>query len=515
MDKTTEAKNASSNTKRIAKNTLMLYFRQILIMLVSLYTVRVVLNVLGAEDYGIYNVVAGVVTMFAFLSNAMASASQRYFSFDLGKNDEEHLKITFSVTFQIYILLAIFVIVIAETLGLWFVNHKLVIPEGRLFAANCIYQTAIFSFLMTIITTPFMASIIAHENMNVYAYVSIVEASLKLGIVFLLKILPFDKLIIYGFLLAAVSVINTSLYRFYCHTHYVECKYHFVKDFSLFKELISYSGWNMFGSVASVILKQGITILLNIFFGPFVNAARAVSSQVSTAIMSFSQNFSNALRPQIIKLYAAEKKEEVLKFLVYGTKIVFFLMLIICIPFYFQVPYILRIWLKQVPDYTILFVQLVTIHVIIDSVSFPLMAVVQATGKIRLYQAVVGGTLIMNLPISYIFLKLGFPPETVFIVEICVSFIALLLRIIIAQKLVNFKFIFPFIKLVFLFIIITVLSSVVPVILINRMNQSFGEFVLFVMISLIWTCAFIFIIGFNKNEKKRLFNKLISKKNEN
>ena len=501
-----------SDSKRIAKNTLMLYFRQILIMLVSLYTVRVVLNVLGAEDYGIYNVVAGVVTMFSFLGNAMATASQRYFSFDLGKNDNEHLKTTFSVTFQIYILLALFVVLIAETLGIWFVNHKLVIPEERLTAANWIFQAAIISFLLTLITTPYMAAIIAHENMNVYAYVSIVEAGLRLAIVFFLKLLPYDKLIVYGLLLAAVSLINTSLYRLYCHTHYEECKFHFVKDINLFKEIVSYSGWNLFGSVSTVLRKQGITILLNLFYGPIVNAARAVSSQVSAAVMSFAQNFSNALKPQIIKLYAAEKRDDMQKMLMYGTKIVFFLMFIICVPFYFEAPYVMKLWLKTVPEYTVLFVRLVTIHALIDSISYPLMAVVQATGKITLYQIIVGGCRILNLPISYIFLKLGYAPETVFIVEISISILSLVLRIIIAQHILNYNFTLAFTKLLLLFLILILLSTIPLIILIKEFQQNFGYFTIFVIISILWSGIIIFFVGLNQTEKKRIINKVFGER---
>ena len=508
MDKTIETDNASSNTKRIAKNTLMLYFRQILIMLVSLYTVRVVLNVLGAEDYGIYNVVAGVVTMFSFLSSAMATASQRYFSFDLGKNDTEHLKITFSVTFQIYVLLALIIVIIAETVGLWFVNHKLVIPEVRMLAANWIYQGAILSFLFTLITTPYMASIIAHENMNVYAYVSIIEAGLKLGIVFLLKVLPYDKLIVYGLLLATVALINTSIYRLYCHHKYEECKFRFVKDVALFKEIVSYSGWNLFGSASTVVRKQGITILLNLFFGPIVNAARAVSSQVSGAVMSFAQNFSNALRPHIIKLYAAEKKEEMMKMLRYGTKIVFYLMLMICIPLYFQTPYLMKLWLRKVPDDTVLFVRLVTIHALIDSISYPLMAVVQATGKIKLYQSVVGGARILNLPISYILLRLGFAAEIVFIVEIAVSIVSLILRLIIAQNIIGEKLVLPFIKLLCLFIVIIGLSISFPYSILTRFGHSFWQLILFVLICVLWTSIFIFLVGFNKDEKLKVLKTL-------
>lgn len=292
-----------NNSCVLAKNTLLLYFRQILIMAVSLYTARVVLAVLGAEDFGIYNVVAGVVTMFGFLGGAMTSSSQRYFSYDLGKKDLKHLEITFSVTFQIYLLIALVVFLFVETAGLWFLNTKLVIPSNRLIAANWIFQAAIISFLLTLITTPFMAIIIAHENMTVYAYVSIVEVALKLGIVFLLEYLPYDKLIVYGILLSLVSFINTAIYRFYCHKHYSECKVRFICDGKLFKEIIAYSGWNLFGNLAAIFKNQGINILLNLHFGAIVNAARGIAGQVNSAVMSFSNNFSTALRPQVIKTY--------------------------------------------------------------------------------------------------------------------------------------------------------------------------------------------------------------------
>ena len=498
-------------TKRIAKNTVMLYFRQILIMLVSLYTVRVVLSVLGVEDYGIYNVVAGVVTMFNFLSVAMASASQRYFSFDLGKDDLEHLKASFSVTFQIYLLLALIVVFFAETLGIWFLNYKLVIPSNRVTAANWIFQASVVSFLFTLITTPYMASIIAHENMNVYAYVSIAEATLKLVIVYFLKILPYDKLIVYGLLLASVAFINTSLYRFYCHRHYAECHFRFVKDGKLFKEIVSYSSWNLFGSLAGMARNQGITILLNLYFGPIVNAARAVAAQVNGAVQSFAQNFSTALRPQIIKTYAAGKKDEMLCMLMYGTKIVFFLMLIICVPLFFEAPYLINLWLKNVPDHTIQFVRLVLIDLLIDSISFPIMSVVQATGKIKLYQVTVGGLLIMNLPVSYIFLIFGFPPETVFFVAILLSLIAMFLRIVITQHLISFNLLKPFTKLFLLFVFLAVLVSIVPFILIRWFNSSFFQFIMFVLLSVAWSGGVLLFIGLRKTERYALLNKLLWK----
>lgn len=324
-----------NNSRVLAKNTLLLYFRQILIMAVSLYTARVVLAVLGAEDFGIYNVVAGVVTMFGFLGGAMASSSQRYFSYDLGKKDLKHLEITFSVTFQIYLLIALVVFLFVETAGLWFLNTKLVIPSNRLIAANWIFQAAIISFLLTLITTPFMAIIIAHENMTVYAYVSIVEVALKLGIVVLLKYLPYDKLIVYGILLSLVSFINTAIYRFYCHKHYSECKVRFVCDGKLFKEIIAYSGWNLFGNLAAIFKNQGINILLNLHFGAIVNAARGIAGQVNSAVMSFSNNFSTALRPQVIKTYAVNQKEDTMRLVFRVCKFTFFLMYIFTLPLLF------------------------------------------------------------------------------------------------------------------------------------------------------------------------------------
>lgn len=518
---TTEEKNKStghestryqSSTKRIAKNTLMLYFRQILILLVSLYTVRVVLNTLGAEDYGIYNVVAGVVTMFSFLSGAMATASQRYFAFEMGKGNEEGLQKIFSVTMTIYVLLALIIMLLAETVGLWFVTTKLVIPTERMVAARWIYQFTILSFVVTLLTTPYMASIIAHENMNVYAYVSIVEAALKLGIVFVLQALPYDKLIVYGALLLLVACINTGLYRGYCKRRYAECRFRLLWDRALFTELVSYSGWSLFGSVASMVRNQGMTILLNLFFGTVVSAARGIAVQVNAAVLSFAQNFSTALRPQIIKSYAAGEKAIMLRMLMYGTKIVFFLMLLICLPFFFEVPYIMKLWLKNIPVYTIIFVRLVIIDVLIDSISYPLMAVVQATGKIKLYQSIVGGSLILNLPVSYIVLKFGCSPESVFIVAIVLSVIALLCRILVVQKLISFNLVVPFIKLLLQFSAIMIIAGALPFFIIHWFDDTFLKCIFFVLISIMWSGTILFLFGFDKNEKKRFINRFMRKK---
>ena len=491
-----------SNTTRIARNTLLLYFRQILIMLVSLYTVRIVLNVLGEEDYGIYNVTAGVVTMFGFLSGAMATASQRYFAFDLGKGDTEHLKTTFSVTFQIYVLLAVIIVILAETVGLWFVTHKLVIPPERLSAAVWIYQAAVLSFLLTLVTTPYMASIIAHENMDIYAYVSIVEAVLKLGIVFLLQTLDADKLILYGLLLAAVALINTTIYRTYCKKHYQECKFQYVRDKGLFKELVSYSGWNLFGASIGVIKGQIINILLNLYFGVVVNAARAVSHNVSAAVTSFSHNFNTALRPPIIKTYANDQKDETMKLVFRGCKFTYFLMYVFALPLVLEMETVLKIWLGNPPDYAVIFTQLALIDAVVDSISYPIMALAQATGKIRLYQSVVGGILMMNFPISWIILKLGAPAYSVMVVAVVVTFIAFVVRLIIVRRLANFS-IRQFAKKAALpCVLVTILAAIIPLLVRINFDESFLRLCITTFASVVSVGLFVFVIGMNKGERE-------------
>ena len=507
---TTEEKNKStghestryqSSTKRIAKNTLMLYFRQILIMLVSLYTVRVVLNTLGAEDYGIYNVVAGVVTMFSFLSGAMATASQRYFAFEMGKGNEEGLQKIFSVTMIIYVLLALIIMLLAETVGLWFVNTKLVIPTERMVAARWIYRFAILSFMVTLLTTPYMASIIAHENMNVYAYVSIVEVALKLGVVFLLQVLPYDKLIVYGGLLLFVACINTGLYRGYCKKHYLECRFRLVWDKVLFKEMVSYSGWNLFGASVGIVKNQIINILLNLFFGPLVNAARAVSAQVNSAIVSFSQNFSTAMRPQIIKSYAAENYEETMQLVFRGCKGTFFLMYLFALPLMIEMPYVLKLWLKEPPELSVLFTRLALLDALIDSISYPIMTLAQATGKIKLYQGVVGGVLLLNLPVSYCALRLGAPAYSVMIVAAGITLLAFIIRLYIVRRLTRISLVQFVTKTALPVLAVAVCAGILPVMTNGRLSQGMLRLCVTVVISCCSTALFVWFIGLSGEER--------------
>lgn len=486
---------------RIAKNTLALYFRQILIMLVSLYTVRVVLSVLGAEDYGIYNVVAGIVTMFGFLSGAMATASQRFFSFELGKGNKHELSKIFCVTVTIYAFLSVIIVVLAETAGLYFVNTKLVIPSERVIAAKWIYQCAVVSFIFTLMTTPYLSSIIAHENMNVYAYVSIVEALLKLAVVFLLRVILIDKLILYAILLLCVSVINTGLYRLYSRKHYEECRFKFLFDKKKFCEIFNYVGWNLFGSAVGVFKNQIVNILLNQFFGAAVNAARAIASQISTAVTSFSQNFSTAIRPQIIKTYASEQKNECLLLTFRGCKMTFFLMYIFVLPLVLEMPFILNLWLKNPPEHAVIFTRLVLIDALIDCVSYPIMALAQATGKIKLYQGVVGGILLLNFPASYAALSLGFPAWSVAAAAIVITFIAFIVRLFIVRKLTEFSARLFVRKVCFPLFLTALFSSLLPfaaeIFLTGRIFKFFA--VIFLSVGI--TSIFVLFVGMERSER--------------
>ena len=473
-------------------------------MLVSLYTVRVVLETLGAEDYGIYNVVAGVVTMFGFLSGSMATASQRYFSFELGRGDLERLKKVFSLSLLIYVLIGVLVLLLAETAGLWFVTNKLIISPERKVPALWVYQFSIISFLFTIMTSPYMAMIVAHEEMNIYAYVSIVEVALKLGMVFILRFITWDKLILYGLLMLVVAVVYTTIYRVVCMRKYRECSFSFYWNKDLFMEITSYTGWNMFGSSVGIFKNQIVNIMLNQFFNPVTVAARSIAGQVSSATASFSSNFSIAIRPQIIKSYATGEKEQMLSLMFRGSKGTYLLMYLFVLPLLLEMPMVLGLWLKSPPEYTVLFSRLMLIDALITSVSYPIMATAQATGKIMMYQSVVGGILLMNVPFSWIFLQMGFPAYSVLIIALGVTSIATVARLLILKKLVNYS-IRRFCKMVLIPIfVISIVSAFLPVIICYFLVQNILRLFLVIGVSVISIGIIGYCIGLNKEERQKV-----------
>ncbi len=423
-----------SSSKTIAKNTLFLYFRMFLVMGVTLYMSRIVLDQLGVSDYGIYSLVGGIVALFGFLNSSMSSATQRYLAYDLGKKDELRLQKTFSATLTIHITIAVIILLVAETVGLWYVNHKVVLPPDRLFAANVVFQFSVLTALVGIIQVPYDSLIIAYEKMNIYAYISIVEVCLKLGLVFLLMIYGGDKLIAYAAMMFGVSVIIRVAYQIYCRRNYRASKFKFEYDKVYYKELISYSGWNLFGGIASVSRGQGINIVLNLFFGTVVNAAYGLTLQVQSAVNQFVTNFQKAVNPQIIKNYSEGNLERMHKLIIQSSKFSFLLMLLLVAPIIYNAQFILELWLKNPPEYTITFVRLSLIGILIDCISYPFQTGIQATGRIKNYLIVVGTIIILTLPLSAIWLYFGGQPQVSFYSIIIGSTLALLCRFYYVSK---------------------------------------------------------------------------------
>lgn len=431
-----QSENTVDN-KRIAKNTALLYVRMLFSMVVGLFTSRVILASLGVVDYGINNVVGGVVAMFGFLNAAMTTSTQHYLTYELGRGDTERLGLTFMTSMYIHILIAVAVVVLAETVGLWFLKNKIVIPDGREVAAMYCYQFAILSTVISILSYPFNAAIVSHERMSAFAYISILDVILKLAIAYILYTVNSDKLIVYSILLFSVQILLTLIYVIYCRKHFEETHFRRLWDTKLLKEMGSFAGWNMWGNIAWILFTQGINILLNIFFGPVVNAARGVAVQAQGTIMQFSGNFQTAINPQITKTYSQNDLTNMHRLIFRSSKFTFFLLLCLSLPVILEADVILSVWLKEVPEYTAIFLRLMLCIAIIDAVANPLMVSAAATGKVKVYQSVVGGILLAIVPISYIVLKLGGNPYSVFIVHLCICIIAFIVRLYIVKPLIK------------------------------------------------------------------------------
>ncbi|MCW0484122.1 oligosaccharide flippase family protein [Gaoshiqia sediminis] len=497
---------SSENNKRIAKNTAMLYIRMMLTMLISLYTSRIVLRILGVEDFGIYNVVGGVVSMFVFLQGALGAATSRFMTFELGRGDTQQLKKVFRTAFTIHILFAVIILLFLETVGLWFVNNKLVIPAERLYAANWIYQFSIFSSIVSIIQIPLTASIIAHERMNIYAWLGIFDVAMKLAMVLLLDYSGFDKLITYGFLLTIISGLVFLIYHLFCQRNFSEYILLFIFEKDLLKEMLHYSGWSFIGSFATIMKLQGINILLNIFFGPAVNAARGIAYQVNNAVNSFTQNFTTAINPQIIKNYANGEIEVMMNLLFRGTKFSYFLLLFLGLPIILEAEFILDLWLVDVPEYAVIFTQLIIINSLLESFTFVLGASIQATGKIKWYQIGVGGFLLLNLPISYWILKVGYPPQATLVVSIVLAFFALILRVVLIKIQIPSLPVKKLFNHVFgVAALVTMVSISVPLGIEHFLALTgWSKFLFIALTGLISTSAAIWFLGLTMNERKFL-----------
>lgn len=500
------------NNKRIAKNTLMLYARMLFSMLVSLYTSRVVLSTLGVENYGIYNVVGGVVAMMGILNGAMSTSVQRFLNFEMGTGNSERLQQTFSMSMNIYALFALVFVILAETMGFWFLNTHLLIPHERLMAANYVFQFSIFGTVISLMSNPYNAAIIAHERMDVYAYTSIFEVLVKLGIVYLLLVISFDKLIGYGLFMTCASCLVTLIYYLFCKRHFMECRYRLYWNKFLFRQLFSYFSWNLFGSSAALVKGEGLNILLNMFFNPVVNGARGIACTINNVLMQFFNNFYTAVRPQIVKYYAQGDKESMLDLVFKSTKYSFFLCLIVSLPVLIEAPYLIHLWLGQTPEYTIIFTRLIVIISIVDALAAPIMTAAHATGKIKLYQFVVGMISILNIPISYCVLKyVSTNPVTVYVVSLALAVVAFVVRLWIVKRLVNFS-IRQYLRIVVLKILVLSAFSVpLPLGLHLILENGFINSAVVIVASVISSCIFIYALGMNYAERTVVVNTVRNK----
>jgi len=398
-----------------------------------------VLKVLGVEDYGIYNVVGGLVSMFSLISSSMIAASSRFITFDLGRNNFDKLKETVSGCITIHILLGIIFVIAAEIAGVWFLNHKMNIAPDRIVAANWVFQCSLFTFFFNLISTPYRAVIVSHERMNAFAYMGILEVGLKLLLVFLLSWILFDKLIVYALLMLFVSNLLRIIYRIYCKIHFPEARQIKLKmNPGLFKQLFSFTGWEMIGSGAVILGNQGIDILLNLFFGVVVNAAKGVASQVRVAVYSFVSNFQMAINPQITKNYATNNYQRIHFLIKQGSRFSFYLFLILSMPVMLETKMILRLWLVKVPDYSVIFVRLTFINLMINNYYRFMVVAVEATGRIKKYQMVVGGTKLLALPLIYLFLKIGGDPTTGLLVAIFLEVMCVFFNLYFVRNMIEF-----------------------------------------------------------------------------
>jgi O-antigen/teichoic acid export membrane protein len=475
---------------------------------VGLYTSRVVLNTLGIEDFGVYNIVGGVVVLFGFFNSAMSSATQRFLSFDIGKNNAVQLNKTFNTTLNIHFFIAIIVLVLAETIGLWFVNYKLNLPNERMSAVNWIYQFSILTFLLGIIQVPYNALIIARERMNVYAYISIFEVVFKLLIVYFLVVLDYDKLKLYAVLLFAIAFLVRLIEKEYCKRNFEESKYSFYYDKEYTKVLLTFSGWSLFGNIAAIARLQGNNILLNLFFGTILNASYGIAMQVQGVVSTFVSNFQMAVNPQIIIQYATGNKEQSLDLIYQSAKLSFFIMFIISCPIIFSVDYVLEFWLRNPPKFSSVFVILSLVIILIDTISNPLIIGAQANGNIKWYQITIGTLILTCLPISYVLLKIYNDPKFVFIAIIVLNILSLGLRMLFLQHLIGFKINYFFKTVLLKIFYVVLLFATLYYLLIDSLTAD-SDFSLFLLKSVCMTIGNIFIvfyIGLNKRERSYLIS---------
>lgn len=493
----------ATNSKLIAKNTMMLYLRMFLVIAIQLYTVPVVLKYLGVEDYGIYNVVAGVVTMFTFVNGSMATGTQRFLAYAIGRNDKDGLKAVFNANITVYAIFSIIVFILLEGFGIWFVNTKLVIPEERLWVANWIFQMSVFNFVVSLMTTSYSAAIIAHEKMNMFAYIGILDCVLKLIVVFLLQLSPIDYLLTYACLQSLCGILIMLLYQIYCKSKFDECKrYRFEWNKVLIKDLLSYASLNVIGSLANILCTSGVNLIQNVFFGPVLNAAHSIAQQIQGVLSQFTGNVRVAVKPQIVKSYACGELDSMWSLLFRSGKLTFYLFIFITVPVLIELPTILSLWLKIVPEYTVHICRMLLISLLIDTISAPLIAVFQAANKQKHVQLISSGILLLTIPVSYCVLCVYNHVLVAYTTLIVLGIISSLSRIIIARYDVGLEIWRFLYDVVFKDTLCICLAYLSTYILVSTIDAGFVRVILTCVVSSVFTALIVWTLGLDRIEKE-------------
>lgn len=500
---------SAENNKRIAKNSIFLSIRMILIMCISLYTSRVVLAALGIEDYGIYNVVGGIVSLFAFINGAMSLTTTRFIAYELGKGNEKNIQQVFSTCVMIHILIAILIFILSETVGLYLLEVHFTIPPNRMNAARWVYQLSILNCIIMILSTPYNGAIVAYEKMQAFAYISLFEAVLRLGVAFVITYSFVDNLIVYAILLSIMQFLIRTCYTVYCKMHIPSIRFKNDFDLGKFKQILSFSGWTLFNNASIIACGQGINILLNIFFNPAINAARGIAVQVEMAVSSFSKNFQVAANPQITKKYASGEHEECYSLVMMTSKYAYLLMLLLSLPIFLETDFVLNLWLTVVPDYSVEFIQIILLISLLNTLSEPLNTTVYSTGKVKYYQLISGILLISVLPVSFLLFKIWKDPILVFQVYLIFSVVVFLYKLFYVIRVTSLSFLTYFKIVIFRIFCVTAFSFLILINVRNLLEVNyFLDFIGAVLIYILITFLVIIFVGLTKYEKNKILCRL-------
>lgn len=503
-----------NNSKRIAKNTSLLYFRMILMMAVNLYTSRVVLNALGVNDYGVYNVVGGFVSLFNILTGSLSAAVSRFITFELGKGDKLNLNRVFCTSVNVQLIFIGIIVFLMETVGLGFLNFKMVIPEDRIIAANWVFQFSVLAFAVNLWSVPYNASIIAHEKMSAFAYISLFDAFSKLLIAFIILYNPIDRLVYYGLLIMLVYLSDRIIYSWYCKKHFEECTYYPVFDKQLLKKMLGFAGWNFLGAGSGQLMTQGVNMLFNVYFGVVVNAARGIADIVDSAVMQFVNNFTVAINPQITKSYAVDDKKYMFELMFRGAKFSFFLIMIVAIPILCNTDFILSIWLGVFPEHAVNFVRLALLVSMISVLSNTMVTAMLATGDIKKYQIIVGGLGMLVFPFAWLLFFLGMAPETAYMVTLSIFILQLICRLFLLREMVGMSIREYFRRVLLVVSLVVICATIIPAAITLYVNQNLLNVLLISTVSVLCSVLSIWFIGLDSKERIFIFNAIRTIKNK-